>query len=61
MTGWILSLLPVLMLLLINVINPGYSRILLTDPGGRRLIYAAVGLIVLGSIVINRIINGIEV
>ena len=61
MTGWILSLLPVLMLLLINFINPGYSRILLTDSGGRKLIYAAVGLIVLGSIAINRIVNGIEV
>jgi tight adherence protein B len=61
MTGWILSALPLLMLLLINAINPGYSRILLTDPGGRKLIYAAVGLIVLGSIIINRIVNGIEV
>ena len=61
MTGWILSALPVLMLLLINVVNPGYSRILLTDPGGRKLIYAAAVLIVLGSFIINRIVNGIEV
>lgn len=61
MTGWVLSALPVLMLLLINVINPGYSRILLTDPGGRKMIYAAIGLIVLGSFIINRIVNGIEV
>jgi tight adherence protein B len=61
MTGWVLSLLPVLMLVLINVINPGYSHILLTDPAGRKLIYAAVGLILIGSIVINRIVNGIEV
>lgn len=61
MTGWVLSALPILMLLLINAINPGYSRILITDPGGRKLIYAAVGLIVLGSLIINRIVNGIEV
>lgn len=61
MTGWVLSALPILMLILINAINPGYSRILITDPGGRKLIYAAVFLIVLGSVVINRIVNGIEV
>jgi len=61
MTGWILSALPVLMLLVINVLNPGYSKILLTDPIGKTLIYIGVALIVVGSIVINRIVNGIEV
>lgn len=61
MTGWILSALPILMLVLINLVNPGYSSVLLTDPGGRKMIYAAVGLIVLGSVIINRIVNGIEV
>lgn len=61
MTGWILSALPVLMLLVINVLNPGYSRILLTNPIGQKLIYIGVGLIVIGTIVINRIVNGIEV
>lgn len=61
MTGWILSALPVLMLVLINLVNPGYSSVLLTDPGGRKMIYAAVGLIVMGSFIINRIVNGIEV
>lgn len=61
LTGWILSLLPIIMLLLINIINPGYSRILLTNPTGRKLIYAGAGLIVLGSFTIHRIVNGIEV
>jgi tight adherence protein B len=61
MTGWILSLLPVLMLLLVNAINPGYSHILLSDPSGQKMIYAAVGLITIGTIIINRIVNGIEV
>ena len=61
MTGWILSALPVLMLLLINVLNPGYSHVLLSDPVGHKMIYVAVGLITIGTIVINRIVNGIEV
>jgi tight adherence protein B len=61
LTGWILSALPVLMLVVINVLNPRYSQILLTDPIGQKLIYAGVALIVIGSIVINRIVNGIEV
>jgi tight adherence protein B len=61
MTGWVLSLLPFVMLILINLVNPGYSNILLTDPFGRKLIYIGVGLIVLGAIVIHRIVNGIEV
>jgi tight adherence protein B len=61
MTGWILSALPVLMLFLINLLNPGYSHILLSDPIGHKMIYVAVGLITIGTIVINRIVNGIEV
>ncbi|WP_348269130.1 type II secretion system F family protein [Edaphobacter paludis] len=61
MTGWILSALPILMLLLTNAVNPGYSSVLMTDPGGRKMIYAAVVLIVLGSVIIHRIVNGIEV
>lgn len=61
MTGWILSALPVLMLLLINVLNPGYSHILLSDPIGHKMIYVAVVLIAIGTFIINRIVNGIEV
>src|SRR6201996_3473242 len=61
LTGWILSSLPVAMLLLLNLVNPGYSRILLTDPIGRKLIYVCVGMMALGSWVIHRIVHGIEV
>ena len=39
LTGWILSALPVVMLVLLNLVNPGYSSILLSDPFGRKLIY----------------------
>jgi tight adherence protein B len=61
LTGWILSLLPVVLLILINIVNPGYSHILLYDPFGRRLIYISLGLLAVGAVVIHRIINGIEV
>jgi tight adherence protein B len=61
LTGWILSALPVIMLILINVINPGYSRILLTDPVGRKLIYISVCMLITGTYIINKIVTGIEV
>lgn len=61
MTGWILSALPVIMLGLINFVAPGYSKILFSDPTGHILIYVGLGLIVLGSFFINKIVNSIEV
>ena len=61
LTGWILSSLPVVMLLLLNLVNPGYSKVLLTEPIGRKLIYVCVGMIAVGSWVISRIVHGIEV
>ena len=61
MTGWILSLMPVGLMVVINIINPGYSSILLTDPLGRELIYVGLGLIVLGAVIIRQIVNGVDV
>jgi len=61
LTGWILCALPVIMLILINLINPGYSRILLTDPVGRKLIYISVCMLITGTFIINKIVTGIEV
>jgi tight adherence protein B len=61
LTGWILSALPIVMLVLINLVNPGYSSILLTDPFGRKLIYVSAGMLAFGAFVIHRIVNGIEV
>jgi len=57
LTGWILSLLPVVMLVLINLANPGYSDILLHDPQGRLWLYAGAGLIVTGALIIRKIVD----
>jgi tight adherence protein B len=61
LTGWILCLLPVALMLLINVMSPGYSRILFDDPMGRKLLYTGVVLLCLGGLTIRQIIRGIEV
>ncbi len=61
LTGWILSGLPAIMLFLINLVDPGYSNILLNDPSGRKLIYVGMVLMVLGSLSIRHLINKIEV
>ena len=61
LTGWILCLLPVVMLVLINMINPGYSDVLFHDPIGQKMLIAGVVLLCLGGLTIRHIINSIEV
>ncbi len=57
LTGWILSLLPVVMLVLLNLINPGYSDVLLHDPLGHKLLYAGAIMIGIGTFFIRKIVN----
>ena len=57
LTGWILGLLPVVMLVLINIVSPGYSDVLFHDPVGKDLMYAGAGLIAIGAFFIKRIVN----
>jgi tight adherence protein B len=61
LTGWILCSLPVVMLLMINFINPGYSDVLMNTSMGHLLIYIGLGLLLSGAMAIRYIINGIEV
>src|SRR6266702_772017 len=55
MTGWILCALPIVMLVVINFINPGYSDVLTNTPMGRMLSYIGVGLLVTGGLIIRQI------
>jgi tight adherence protein B len=61
LTGWILCSLPVVMLIMINFINPGYSDVLMNSHTGHMLIYLGLGLLISGAMAIRYIINGIEV
>jgi tight adherence protein B len=61
LTGWILCTLPIVMLVLINMINPGYSDVLFHDPLGQKMLTGGVVLLCLGGLSIRHIINRIEV
>jgi tight adherence protein B len=57
LTGWILSLLPVALLLLISLVSPSYSSMLFHDPVGQKLLYAGAIFIVIGGLVIRKIVD----
>jgi tight adherence protein B len=57
MTGWILSALPVILLVATNVITPGYSHVLFYDPMGQKLTIAGVVFIGIGGFIISRIVD----
>ena len=61
LTGYILCALPFVMMLLINLVNPGYSNVLFTDPLGKKIMYAGLGLLCVGGLIIRKIVNGIDV
>ena len=57
LTGWILGLLPVVMFVLISLANPGYTDVLVHDPAGRKLVYAGIGMMVMGGLMIRKIVR----
>ena len=57
LTGWILSALPIVMLVLINFVSPGYSTMLFHDPTGQKLLCGGACMIVVGSLIIRRIVD----
>ena len=57
LTGWILGLLPVIMLVLINIATPGYSHVLFYDPLGQKLLWAGAILIVIGGLIIRKVVD----
>jgi tight adherence protein B len=57
LTGWILGLLPVIMLALINFVSPGYSTILFHDPTGQMMLGVGATLIVIGGLIIRKIVD----
>lgn len=57
LTGWILGLLPIIMLMLINLVSPGYSSLLFHDPVGQELLYAGGAFILVGAFIIRKIVD----
>jgi tight adherence protein B len=57
MSRWIVSALPVALLVLISVINPEYTQPLFASTGGRLALLFAALMVVSGSLVIKRIVN----
>ena len=57
LSRWILSFLPVFLLIIISLINPGYVKPLFIEPLGRGLLIIAGIMIVTGSLVIRKIVD----
>lgn len=57
MSGVIVSLLPVVLLLALRLINPGYVNILFTHPTGQFMLGTAIAGQLLGIIAIQKIVN----
>ena len=57
LTGWILGGLPVALLVILNIMTPGYSKVLFHDPVGQDLLYAGGVMIVIGGLIIRKIVN----
>jgi tight adherence protein B len=56
-TGWVLTLLPPVLACVLLIIAPAHIRILIDDPLGRQMVAGAIGLQLIGTIVIRRIVN----
>jgi tight adherence protein B len=57
LSAWILGLLPFATALMIQVINPGFLKVLWTDPTGLRLVYGALVMMAFGIWWMSRIIK----
>ena len=56
-TGWILSAMPPALVLIFLVVSPGYLRPLIEDPPGIRMVIAGIGLQIVGTLIIRRIVR----
>ena len=57
MSAWVLGLLPFGAGALIQLTNPKFLEVLFTDPGGRKMVGFALGMMVLGVFVMRRIVK----
>ncbi len=57
MSAWVLFLLPILVALAIQFLNPEYMATLYTSELGQKLLWFAAGLMTMGMIIIRRMVN----
>jgi tight adherence protein B len=57
LTGWILSLLPVVLGVALFTVNPTMMSVLWTKAIGIKLMWTSAGMTVVGGFIINRIVN----
>jgi tight adherence protein B len=57
MTGWILSILPVVLGLLLYMVNPDHLSLLWKRPIGVKMLYAASTMTIIGALIIRKIIR----
>jgi len=57
MSRWIVSGLPVALVLFLTVINPQYMHPLVSTTGGKVMLGFAIVLVISGSLVIKKIVN----
>ena len=57
MSGFILGLLPIAMAILLYFLNPAYLRVLADNPIGLKMVIGAVGMNLIGFMIIHKIVN----
>lgn len=57
LTSWILGSLPFIMFVLLSLVNPKYTRVLIDDPLGQKLVIVGLVLMALGFYVIRKIVD----
>ena len=56
-SAWVLTALPIVLLVLLSLIMPGYASTLFHDPAGQRMLLAGAVLLIVGGVTIRRIVN----
>lgn len=57
LSAWILGCLPFVTAFVINLVNPGFMKVLWEDPAGINLIYGALGMMAVGMLWMRKIIR----
>jgi tight adherence protein B len=56
-TGWVLGGLPLILAAFLTLVAPVHMSVMITDPLGRQMVMAVIGLQVVGAMIIRRIVN----